>query len=198
MSNHGPAGAPYPDEPGERYEPPSDPWAGQDVGQDVGQGLWGGEPEPSYDGPAAPDAGYPPAPAARLASSAPAAWHAPVPPVRRGPSAGLIALLVVVVVLVLGGVGTAVWYLTGRDAVESVDVHSAIKGQCVVNNGSGARPDMQVSSCDEAEAFEIVARFDGTVDYAARCKGVPGYTNHYFYDGPDESQDFVLCLKSRS
>jgi hypothetical protein len=125
-------------------------------------------------------------------------WDAPAPPARRGASAGLVALLAVVVVLVLGGVGTAIWYVAGRNTEDGGDVRSAAKGDCVVNEGSEARPDIRMSGCDDAEAFEIVARFDGTADYAARCKGVPGYTNHYFYDDPVQSQDFVLCLKRRS
>jgi hypothetical protein len=149
----------------------------------------------------------------------------PQPPRKRG-NAPLIALIVVLAVLVLGG-GTAALIKLGSDddtdpvagqtttpAAEpsgaaqpsesaspgttesSQDARFVKVGQCVVNKGSDADPQLEIADCAD-KTFEVLARFDGTVDYKVKCQSVSGYQFHYFFDSELDTLDFVLCLKRR-
>jgi len=57
---------------------------------------------------------------------------------------------------------------------------------------------MSIAKC-AAGTYEVLARFDGTKDYAGKCGGgkVPGYQYYYFFDSDLDTLDFVLCLKKR-
>jgi hypothetical protein len=66
----------------------------------------------------------------------------------------------------------------------------------VVNEGSEKEPQLKIADCGE-KTFEVLARFDGTVDYETKCKDVQGYQFHYFFDSELNPLDFVLCLKRK-
>jgi hypothetical protein len=87
----------------------------------------------------------------------------------------------------------------GDTGGSSTDARFASKGDCLVNKGTNEKPVMQVSKCAKG-TFEVLARFDGTKDYAGKCGGgkVPGYQFFYFFDGELDSSDFVLCLRKRT
>jgi hypothetical protein len=87
---------------------------------------------------------------------------------------------------------------SGESGGSSTDARFAAKGQCLVNTGTNQKPVMQITKCG-AGTYEVLARFDGTKDYAGRCGGgkVPGYQYFYFFDGELDSSDFVLCLRKR-
>jgi hypothetical protein len=164
---------------------------------------------------------YPPVPAP--------VWSQPVPqPPKRKLSTGLVTLLGVLALLVAGGVGIGLYLLdddpddtagpttpsasasagapttppaagpTQTAGGSSTDARFATKGQCLVNKGTAKKPTMQITTC-AAGTYEVLARFDGTKDYNARCGGgkVPGYQFYYFFDSDLDTLDFVLCLKKR-
>jgi hypothetical protein len=55
---------------------------------------------------------------------------------------------------------------------------------------------LKVVGCG-AKTLEVIARFDGTIDYEGKCKSLPEYDFHYYYDSQLDTLDFVLCLKQR-
>ncbi|HYN95944.1 MAG TPA: flagellar basal body protein FliL, partial [Pilimelia sp.] len=87
---------------------------------------------------------------------------------------------------------------TGAAPTSSADARFAAKGQCLLNKGDNAKPVMEITGCAPG-AYEVLARFDGTKDYAGRCGAgkVPGYQYYYFFDSDLDTLDFVLCLKRR-
>jgi hypothetical protein len=80
----------------------------------------------------------------------------------------------------------------------STDARFAAKGQCLVNTGTNQKPVMEITKCASG-TYEVLARFDGTKDYNAKCGGgkVAGYQYFYFFDGELDGSDFVLCLRKR-
>lgn len=242
MSNYGSypgSQEPWPGrQPQEPYGQPSDPWGDQDP--------WGGTPASSPPGgPGSPtgdpgyypgydqgysstrhyEQGYAQTPTPEPSFSTDPSWSqpAPQPPRKRG-NAPLIALIVVLAILVLGG-GTAALIKLGSDdggdtkasrttepttgptggaqpsdsaspaSSESSQEARFVKvGQCVVNKGSDADPQLEIAECGD-KTFEVLARFDGTVDYKGKCQTVTGYQFHYFFDSELDTLDFVLCLK---
>jgi len=78
----------------------------------------------------------------------------------------------------------------------SAEARFAVKGQCLVNDGTDAKPRMRIVGCGP-DTYQVLARFDGTTDYATECGKVKGYQFHYFFDSELNALDFVLCLKQR-
>lgn len=76
------------------------------------------------------------------------------------------------------------------------DGRSVTVGQCVVNDGTDSNPSLRVVPCAPG-TYEVLKRFDGTVDYKTKCATVPGYQFHYFYDSQLDGLDFVLCMRKR-
>jgi hypothetical protein len=245
MSNYGPPGGPYPGQPqdpwpgrqpNETYGQPSDPWGGQ--------GPWGADPssappvgpgspgadDPGYGGYRDPGySGYGPNPhyghPYQPADPDPAWAPPPTPPRKsRGP---VIALVVALAVLVLGGGATAIYLLgredgtpatqpTSRPSDESsptggppantpgpeasTDARFVKAGQCVKNEGATAKPKLVITGCG-ARTYEVLARFDGVTsgqdDAKTKCAKVPSYTDWYFFNSELDTLDFVLCLKQR-
>ncbi|MFD0741234.1 hypothetical protein ACFQ1L_04200 [Phytohabitans flavus] len=79
---------------------------------------------------------------------------------------------------------------------DSTDARFVKAGQCVVNEGTNDEPKLKVVECGD-KTFEVLARFDGTIDYETKCEDVQGYQFHYFFDSELNPLDFVLCLKQR-
>jgi hypothetical protein len=78
----------------------------------------------------------------------------------------------------------------------SAEARFAVKGQCLVNDGSETGPKMRIVPC-APNAYEVLARFDATIDFKTQCGKVKGYQFHYFFDSELNALDFVLCLKKR-
>ncbi|MDQ7907077.1 flagellar basal body protein FliL [Phytohabitans sp. ZYX-F-186] len=154
-------------------------------------------------------------------------WGQPVaPPPRKGGSRTLIVVIVALALLVVAGGVAAMVKLGGsgedpvtapptasQEATEpsggadpsqdastapenSTDARFVKAGQCVVNEGSNDKPELKIVECG-AKTFEVLARFDGTIDFETKCKDVQGYQFHYFFDSELNPLDFVLCLKQR-
>lgn len=204
-----PAGYPGYDRGG--YDQPGYQRGGYDQGYDQGP-AYGTTRQ--YEQP-----GYPTAPAAEPV------WGQPVPPPpRKGGNRVLVLVVVALALLVVAGGVAAVVKLGGSDEdpaaaptsqaaadpsgepdpsqdaspapESSTDARFVKAGQCVVNEGSNEQPKLKIVECG-AKTFEVLARFDGTIDYEAKCKGVEGYQFHYFFDSELNPLDFVLCLKQR-
>jgi hypothetical protein len=78
----------------------------------------------------------------------------------------------------------------------SAEARFAVAGQCLVNDGSEAKPSMRIVGCGP-NTYQVLARFDGTIDFKGKCGKVKGYKYHYYFDAELNSLDFVLCLKKR-
>lgn len=208
----GPPSHPWSSGADEPYTEPADPWGGQNVAG------WGGQPT-SF--PPAPESsgGYAPS----YGGTAPPAWGTPAPPPRRR-NLPIVALVVILTVLIVGGLGTAAWLLSrdspragagsgvlpaattpttagkAADPQPSEDARFVRKGQCVRNEGTAAAPAMTILPCASG-TYEVLKRIDGRTtgeaDAEAKCSRVPSYTKWYFYDSELDSLDFVLCLKER-
>ena len=203
----------------EPYTEPADPW-GDAATQPPPDPAWGGQPmsvPPAPDNSLAYHGGYPGAPM----NGAPPMWQAPTPPPRRR-NAPIIALVVVLGLLILGGLGTAGWLLqrsatplagaskqptaaasatTGSvpEPQSSEDARFVAKGQCVRNEGTADdSPDLKIVSCASG-TYEVLKRVDGRTtgeaDAETKCSKVSRYTKWYFYDSELDSLDFVLCLR---
>jgi hypothetical protein len=73
-------------------------------------------------------------------------------------------------------------------------IQSAQAGDCFINTGTSKKPVMQKTDCSTKNSFTVLKRIDSTTD-VTKCKGVDGYTHDFFFDSPDNTKDFVLCLK---
>jgi hypothetical protein len=216
MSQNGPYSGP-PSQPwsgGESeglYTAPSDPWS--DHTRASGPSPWGAQP-------ASTPAPEPPVDYSRPYEADAAPWAAPAPPRRR--NTPIVALVAVLGLLILGGLGTTAWLLSRDDkptdragqalppttkpttAANVVEpqrsAQLAEKGQCVRNDGTPANPAMTIVACTSG-TFEVLKRVDGRAtgraDAEAKCSRVVGYTDWYFYDTELDSLDFVLCLRER-
>lgn len=78
----------------------------------------------------------------------------------------------------------------------SAEARFADAGQCLVNDGTEDKPRMRIADCAPG-TYEVLARFDGTVDYKARCGKVTDYQFYYYFNAELDDLDFVLCLKRR-
>jgi hypothetical protein len=96
-----------------------------------------------------------------------------------------------------GAEPTAPTEQTGTPAPESsTEARFAVAGQCLVNDGNDVKPVMRIVAC-APNTYQVLARFDGTIDYASKCGNVKGYKFHYYFDAELNSLDYVLCLKKR-
>lgn len=209
----------------EPYTEPSDPW--RDFGP-VPESAWGAHPTsmpPAMDSSVGHDQGFDAGPTGYAPGSPQAAsppWTQPPPqqPIRR--NTAIIALVVVLGLLIVGGLGTTAWLLnhprkgqtrssvlpTGQptdtggvvepEPQSSQAARFVAKGQCVRNEGSAGSPVMTIAPCASG-TYEVLRRFDGRTtgeaDAESKCGKVPDYTKWYFYDSPLDSLDFVLCLR---
>jgi hypothetical protein len=206
----------------EPYTEPADPWGDAATNTSpVPEAAWGGQPmsvPPAQENSAAFNGGYPVAPV----NGAPPMWHpgpAPAPSRRNTP---IIALVVVLGLLILGGLATAGWLVqrsndpqagasreptTAASATagsvpepqSSEDARFVGKGQCVRNEGTADdSPDLKIVSCASG-TYEVLKRVDGRTtgeaDAESKCSKVSKYTKWYFYDSELDSLDFVLCLR---
>jgi hypothetical protein len=222
MSQNGPyPGVPHPwsggdDEP---YTEPADPWGDQNT--PVAEAGWGGHPTSL---PPAPESslGYPQPYGGGSRGGTPPLWGAPPMQPRRR-NTPIVALVVVLSLLIIGGLGTTAWLLSrGNGAARgsgilpttttpttpanvanpqpSADARFVKKGQCVRNEGTADAPAMTIVPCYSG-TYEVLKRVDGRTtgeaDAEAKCSKVPNYTKWYFYDSELDSLDFVLCLKER-
>jgi hypothetical protein len=147
-------------------------------------------------------------------------WDQPVPPARR--NTPILALVVVLGLLIVAGLGTTGWLVKERHdkaakraaaqtAASSAanpgsapagdeDVRFVKAGDCVINQGTDDEPDMRKNACTSG-TYEVLKRLDGKTtgkkDAEDKCAKVPGYTKWYFFDSPLDDLDFVLCLKER-
>jgi hypothetical protein len=157
-------------------------------------------------------------------NAAPPGWGQPPPP-RKRRSAPIVAIVAVLGLLICGGLGTTAWLLNQRgngalgrtpttapsslpatDAAvapgpqTSADARFVAKGQCVRNEGTADRPEMEITACVSG-TFEVLKRVDGRTtgeaDAESKCNKVPRYTKWFFYDSELDSLDFVLCLRER-
>lgn len=78
----------------------------------------------------------------------------------------------------------------------SAEARFAVKGQCLVNDGTDENPRMRIVTC-AAGTYEVLARFDGTTDFKRECAKVKDYQFHYYFDAELEELDYVLCLRRR-
>jgi hypothetical protein len=190
------------------YQQPGYQQGGYDQGTSQGYGS-----TRQYDQPGAP-----------MPSTEPV-WGQPVPPPpRKGGNRALILVIAALALLVVAGGVAAVIKLGGSGETpaglpaasqnadpsgepdpsaeaspapeNSTDARFVKAGQCVVNEGSNDEPTLKIVECG-SKTFEVLARFDGTIDYEAKCKTVNGYQFHYFFDSDLNPLDFVLCLKQR-
>lgn len=210
MSQNGPySGPPWSrgssDEP---YREPADPWG--DQGTNVPQPAWGGPSgiipqQPAGRRSATPDSG--------------SMWSAPPPaPPRRNTL--VVALVAVLAVLTIIGLGAAAWWLSERDDRTAQPAPSAApstpaspgpapqgsedarfyveEGDCVINQGTDDVPDVRTTACTSG-TYQVLKRIKGKTtgekDAENKCSRVRGYTKWYFYDSPLDDLDFVLCLK---
>jgi hypothetical protein len=209
MSQNGPIpGPPWPggSSDGEPYREPSDPW-GENAMAD-----------PSW--PATPPS-IPHQPASSFHSAPfpdpvpPAKWEAP----RRNTS--IVALVVVLGLLIVAGLGTIGWLVKERvDARTtaqpkptasastvapatvqgSEDARFATAGQCVQNLGTADQPDMRKSVCATGtyRVLKVVkGRTSGPKDAESKCSKVTGYTNWFYYNSDLDDLDLVLCLRKQ-
>jgi hypothetical protein len=223
MSQNGPYPGP-PSQPwsngdsDEPYTAPADPWG--DHTTSSGPSPWGGHPT-SMPPASESSAGYEPY-GADTPSGAPPPGG-PWGPGRRR-NTPIVALVVVLGLLILGGLGTTAWLLnkrnhptsgstqagpttTGPTAAANVaepqpseDARFVKKGQCVRNEGTERSPAMTIVPCASG-TFQVLKRVDGRTtgeaDAEGKCSKVQNYTKWYFYDSELDSLDFVLCLRER-
>jgi hypothetical protein len=222
MSQNGPySGPPWSggssDEP---YSEPADPWGEQAAASEP---SWGGHPpsipqQPvSYQSAQFSSAQFSGAPMSGPPMSS-GGWEAPPSTKRNTP---ILALVVVLGLLIVAGLGTTAWLLKLRSdkadkkaaAAASAAADPGVTpaggedarfdvrpGDCVINQGTDDEPNMRKSACVSG-TYVVLKRIDGKTtgkkDAEDKCAKVPGYTKWYFYDSPLDDIDFVLCLKER-
>jgi hypothetical protein len=202
--------------------PPSQPWSGDgtDEPYTAPSDPWGDHTTASRPAPwSGAEAGY----TADPLSGVPPSWASP-PSARPRRNTPIVALVVVLGLLILGGIGTTAWLLIERnkkldgsaadhlpttqpttaanvaEPQPSEDARFVKKGQCVRNEGTAAKPAMTIVACTTG-TYEVLKRVDGRTtgesDAELKCAKVPNYTKWYYYDTELDSLDFVLCLKER-
>ena len=232
MSQNGPfPGASWP--PGgssdsEPYREPSDPW-GEHA---VSDASWPATPPPIPHQPAspfhnAPLSGAPPSGAPLSGaplSGAPLADPMPGTPPTWGPpkrNTPIVALVVVLGLLIVAGLGAIGWLVKGNIGHRGADqpkssasasanpaatVHGtedarfATAGQCVQNLGTDDQPDMRRSVCTSGtyRVLKVIkGKTSGAQDAEGKCSKVAGYTNWFYYDSDLDDLDLVLCLRKQ-
>ena len=212
----GPPSHPWSGGHDEPYTEPADPWGDQNT--PAAESGWGGHPTsmpPATESSLSYPQQYP---------GAPAVWGDPsTPPPRTRRNGPIVALVVVLGLLIVGGLATTAVLLnrdhtTARgtpvvhtstgpttaanvaDPLPSADARFVKKGQCVRNEGSADTPQMTIVPCASG-TYEVLKRIDGRTsgeaDAESKCSKVANYTKWYFYDSELDSLDFVLCLKER-
>ncbi|WP_250000510.1 hypothetical protein [Actinoplanes sp. M2I2] len=212
MSQNGPySGPPWShggsDEP---YAEPADPW-GEHSSPVPEQPSWGGHPPSIPQQPM----GYQSAPMGAVVNES--SWDRPPPPPKR--NTPIIALVVVLGLLIVIGLGTTAWLLNQRNdrGDQAAPTQSATapvvgpapqgsedarfyvkKGDCVVNEGTDEEPNMRSTVCTTG-TYQVLDRIKGKTtgekDAERKCSKVTGYTKWFFFDSPLDELDFVLCLK---
>jgi hypothetical protein len=203
----------------EPYTEPADPWGDQATSS--GPAPWDEHPTSMPPGQDS-SVGYPRSYGADPPGGAPSPWWPAAPPPRR--NTPIVALVVVLGLLILGGLGTTAWLLvpkdspasgTGRGAPTpsgpttaanvaepqpSEDARFVKRGQCVRNEGTEQNPAMTIVPCVSG-TYQVLKRVDGRTtgeaDAEVKCSKVQNYTKWYFYDSELDSLDFVLCLRER-
>jgi hypothetical protein len=219
MSQNGPySGPPWSsggnsDEP---YREPADPWGEHAAGLPDAPPAWGAHPPSIPQQPVSYHSG-PMSPPVPPMASGNAVWGQPPPPKR---SSSMLALVVTLGVLIVIGLGATAWLLKERNdntagataaatsataepgapaPLGSEDARFFVKeGDCVVNEGSDAKPEMRTTVCTTG-TYQVLKRVkgksNGEKDAETKCAKVAGYTKWFFYDSPLDDLDFVLCLK---
>lgn len=216
MSSYGPPGGPYPGEqpwPDQQRSPhkqsPSDPWADQ----------------PSFPPPAHPPispaqyggygTGYE---QAEWGEPQPVPAPPPPPDLPATNTRQMVLMVVVVALALLLGIGGFTAFLLSNDPTGQAqpgssptpsaapttagtvaptgEFRSVKAGQCLVNDGTDDDPKIRLVACTPG-TYEVLKRFDGTIDYEKNCATVPGYQFHFFYDSNLDTLDFVLCMRKR-
>lgn len=217
-----PSGAPYPTSPYGAPDPPSSP-PGSPAGQ-PGYGQPDPYSPPAYG--QQPSYGQqPPGYGQQFGYGQPPAWGPPPPAPKKSSAGPIIAVVVALVVVLCGGAAT-VFYFIGRhpnpnpvaqgsptpglptsgtspdqptpaDSSTPVDDITAVKeGDCVVNLGTNASPDVHVRNCG-AGTYKVIKRIDGVAD-DTECDGVTGTTDTFTYTTGDAGSDLTLCLKAQN
>jgi len=216
MSSYQPPGGQPPQGP-PAYTPPQDPWGGA-YEQGVASVPTDPIPQQQYGQ-------YPPA--------GNDAWSQPTVPhggqytyveKRRG-RAGLLTVIFIAVLVLGGGGGYATYYFvkkqggsallngnppattaTTTPATTTWDPHVVKVGDCIVNKGTAAHVDMQLSPCSQPDSFKVIKvvtgssipegaadKFDGTTSLA-ECGDTPSQNWYGYQDDRDDSKDVFLCL----
>jgi len=197
------------------YDEPTDPWA--DTGAPLGP--WDTAPGSLNDdaryryGTAAPLINQPSGPDPTWLASA----ATPAPPAARSRTGLLIVLVSALAVLAVAGWAVGLYLLkrapqAGAPVPETsqsetypapaptsaaAGAATAGVGDCLRNTSRTRQPVMEASECKPG-SYEVLARVNGTKNYAKTCKGrVKGYEFYYYFDSADDSGDFVLCLRRR-
>lgn len=116
------------------------------------------------------------------------------------------ALLIFALVLMLlgalpnpvGGKSTGLPAPTGSPGPSQLpkSARFAQQGDCVLNIGTQAKPEMIMVLC-ASEALEVIERLEGTIK-VEDCRQFSEYRFHYYYDSElGDSFDFVLCMRKR-
>jgi hypothetical protein len=112
---------------------------------------------------------------------------------------GALALVVVLVLPAVTGRPTtattiATPAVTSPPSAREQGARFVAEGECVAIEGTEQEPLLNIISCGPG-GYQVLRRYDGTVDADNRCKPVPGYEYNFSYDSALDSLDFVLCLK---
>lgn len=217
MSNYGPPAGPYPGQPQEPwpgqpqppYGQPAEPWGGQETwggrnppppgggqqpgyGQGPGYGQQPGYAQPGY-GSSGYDQGYRESGYDYPEVQEPPTWGEPEPPKKtKSPTGLIITVVAVLVLLVCGGGGFALW-LVSRDGGEPTAQPSApAAGDPSASNAAEATPDASPTAApanstdarfaakgqclandgsEKAPEMRIVACGGGTYEVLARFEG---------------------------
>lgn len=226
MSTYQPRGG-QPPEGTPSYPQPQDPWA---TGHDHGLASVPTDPIPhQYDpyahgvaesdiwaGPTVAHGGPPP--------------YGYVPQQRQKSKTGLIAVAFVAVLVLGGGGGYAAWYVITQqpqglpsanpstsgartqsqtsttEPAAIFDPHTINVGDCIVNKGTAAKPQIQISACS-AGTYKVIFRVDGerikenaagSFDAATTsvdaCKGTNFQSWYGYQDPAEDKKDVFFCL----
>ncbi|MBB5870960.1 hypothetical protein F4553_004339 [Allocatelliglobosispora scoriae] len=114
---------------------------------------------------------------------------------------GALALVIVLVLPAVTGRPTtatataiATPALTAPPSAREQGARFVAEGECVAIEGTAQEPLLNIISCGPG-GYQVLRRFDGTIDADNRCKPVVGYEYNFSYDSALDSLDFVLCLK---
>jgi len=132
--------------------------------------------------------------------------YATTPPPGREPtsSKALLFVLVAVLVVVLCGGGVTALYLIGArtktdagspgpSASVTVDPNAIVPNQCMVNESTNDQPKIRIVTCTPG-TLKVLSKITGTTD-PERCRSVPGANEVYYYNAPDPTKSFLLCLQ---